>query len=129
MVESCADSATDRIGQAFTRTQVAKQTGGKSSAESLVKNFNSIVSGVISGRAQVNHANRALVYIFLGDHVVAGLSGLELDVRFFDRRLFRPASEGLSKFGFHSGGIKIVRYAKDDVIRMNVGVVPIDQIL
>ena len=54
---------------------------------------------------------------------------MELNVGLFDRRSFWPASEGLTKFGFHSGGIKITRYSKDDVIGMNVGVMPVDQIL
>ena len=51
-----------------------------------------------------------------------------MDFRFFDRRSFRPASEGLAKFGFHSGGIKIARYSKNDVIGINVGVMPVNQI-
>ena len=42
---------------------------------------------------------------------------------------FRPRVECGTQLGFHRAGVEIAAYAKNDVIGMNIVLVPIDQIL
>src|SRR5580698_9868688 len=47
---------------------------------------------------------------------------------FYGRALF-PASKNLTEFGFHGGGIEVASDPQNDVVGMNVGLMPVDEVL
>ncbi len=60
---------------------------------------------------------------------IARLGLGELDVRRLRRRTFRPRLEGLAQLGFHRLGIEVAGDAEDDVVGMDVLLMPVEQIL
>src|SRR6266567_8566422 len=99
MVESAADPATHRVGQAFGGADALHQSRGKTAAESFIEDSNRIVIGIVPPDAESHHADRALVDVFFLNQVVTWLGRLGLDLFFLQRRAPRPWAEGLAKFG------------------------------
>ena len=80
MTEVGANSATHAIGKAAFGANVVEQAGRKSAAEGLVENADGVVVRVVAGRAHGDHADVALVHVFLRDQVIAGLGGIVLKI-------------------------------------------------
>ncbi len=107
----------------------AEQARRKAAAEGFVEHSDRVIVGIVAQDPKSDHVNGALVDVLFVDQVVARFGGLELDVFFFCRRALGPSAEGLAKFGLHGGRIKVADDAQNNVVGMNVGVMPVDQIL
>src|SRR6266568_3620275 len=108
---------------------MAEEAGGKSSTERLVEHFDGVVVRVVTRNASGDHANRGLVYVFLLDEVVTWRGRLELNVFFLPGRTSRPSAESRAQLGFHGGRIEVSHNAKNDVVGMHPGLIPVQQIL
>src|SRR5260370_28689525 len=73
--------------------------------------------------------NAALVHVFFWNEVVTGLGRMVLDVILGEVGAFGPGVKRGAQLGFHGLGIEIAAEAEDDVIRMGIDFVPVEQIL
>src|ERR1700730_5420909 len=129
MIEGTSDAATDRIRQPFCGTNALYQARRKPTAESLIEDSNRIVIGIVTPDAETHHVDRALVDVFLLDQVVTRFCGMGFDLFLLRRRPLGPRGERLTKFGLHCGRVKIADYSQNDVVGMDIGPVPVEQIL
>ena len=129
MVESGADAARHLISQPLLGADSAEQPRGKAAAESLIEYLHGIEIGIVAAHAQLHHADVALVHVRLVDEVVAGLGGVECNIRLLRRGASFPGAERLAQLGFHRSGIEVAHETQNDVVGMDVGAVPVNQIL
>ena len=123
------DATAHVVGQAALGANVVEQPRGEAAAESLVKDADGVVVGIVARSAQRHHVDGALIYVFLRDEIVARLGGVVLDLFLRQVGASGPCLKRSAQLGFHGGGIEIAAYAEDDVIGMDVSLVPVDQVL
>src|SRR5580692_5833438 len=128
MIEGAANPAAHRISETLGGANALHQTGRKSVAEYLIENLGGIVVGVVAENAQFHHADVALVHVSFRNQIVAGLGGMEFDVGRLCSRAFCPSSEHLAQLGLHGGRVEIADNAQNDVVGINVSVVPVDEV-
>ena len=95
----------------------------------LVEYRDGVVVGIVARGAERHHVDAALIHVFLRNEVVARLGGMVLNVVFRQVGAFGPRLKCGAQLGFHGGGVEVAAYPEDDVIGMNVGFVPVEQIL
>src|ERR1700674_1493139 len=129
MIPAPSHSSAHRVGESFGGSNVAKQTRRKSSAESFVEYRGSEVIGIPARDAQRNHMNVALIHVGFVDLVISRLGGFWPDLGISRGLTLGPCRKSLTQTSFHLRRIEVADDAEDDVIRMHVLAVPLDQIL
>ncbi len=129
MSEIGADASADAVRQTALGANVVEQARRETAAEGFVEHRDGVIVGIVAGGAERDHVDVALVYVVLGDEVIAGLGGRVLDLVLRNRRTFGPGVECGAQPGFHGGGIEVAADAENDVVGMNVVAVPVDQVL
>ena len=129
MIKCRPNSSSNRIRQTQLRANVSEKPGRKTATERFIEHFYGIVIWIPARSPKFHHANRALVHIFFGNQIIAGLCRMEFDFWLLKRRAFWPGAECLPKFSFHLRRIEIPRDAQNDVVGVNMRMMPVDQIL
>ncbi len=129
MVPCRTHTAADPVGEALGGSNVVKQAGRKSTAESFVEHRESKVIGILARDAERHHLNVALIYVGLVDLVVSRLGWFELDFWIGRRRAQGPRREGLAQTRLHLRRIKVADHAENNIVGVDVLAVPLDQIL
>jgi hypothetical protein len=129
MIEGSADAAADRIGKPLLRANGFNQARGEAAAQNLIHHLDREVVGGAALDAQLNHFDRALVDVILRHEVEAGLGLMKLDLRLGRHRGLLPALESLPQSTLHCGGIEIAGDAEDDVVGVDILLVPLQQIV
>src|SRR5208282_3086416 len=129
MAEVGANAAAYVVSESALGANVVEKAGGETAAESLIEDADGVVIGVATSYAESDQMNVALIHIFFGDEVVAGLCGVVLDFGLRKIGTFWPRVEGGVQFGFDTSRIEIAGNAENHVIGVNVGFVPVDYIL
>src|ERR1700722_364613 len=129
MPEVRADAASDVVSEAPLGADVVEQARGESTAERLVEHRNGVIVRIVTGGAEPHHMNAALVYIFFRNFIVAGRGGMILNVLFGQFSAFGPGFKRSAQLGFHGFRIEVAAEAQDYMVWMNIGLMPIDQVL
>src|SRR5580698_8249335 len=129
MPEVGADAASDFVGETALGAEIVEQARGHSSAKRFIEHGDGVVVGIVARGAQRDHADAALVYIVFGNEVIAGLGWVVLNVIFRQVGTFGPSLESRAQLGFHRRGIEVSTDAKNYVVGMYIGAMPVDQIL
>src|SRR5262249_2502376 len=129
MIEASPDPSAHGIGEALRGADALEQTRGKAAAERLIEGLDGIVVGILARRAESDHSDVALIDVLFLDEVVAGFRRGDVDFGLRGRRSLGPITESFAELGFHAGGIEVADDTEDDVVGMNVLVVPVDQVL
>ena len=128
-----ADSSANSVGEPFGGSNVVKQPRRKSSAKGLIKYRSREVIWISPSNSDPNHLNVALINVGLLDQVISRLGWIRLWRLSIARRRTlrsgRPGRERLAQASFHLRRVEIADYSEDDVVRVNVFAVPLDQIL
>ena len=129
MIKSSADATTNAVGEALCGAKALHQSGREAASEGFVKNFDRIIVRIVAGGPKPDHVNAALVHVLFLHLVIAGLGGFKLDFRRFCSRAFGPIAKSATQLSFHLGGIEVARKSENDVVGMDVCLVPIEQVL
>src|SRR6266702_667603 len=129
MIKCRPNSSSNRIRQTQLRANVSEKPGRKTATERFIEHFYGIVIWIPARCPKFHHANGALIHIFFGNQIIAGLCLMEFDFWLLKRRAFWPGAECLPKFSFHLRRIEIPRDAQNDVVGVNMRMMPVDQIL
>src|SRR5258708_25191248 len=124
-----ANTAANAVSEAAPGTNVIEQARRKSAPKRLIEYGNGVIVGIIPGGPKGNHVNVALVHVFFRNDVVAGLGGMILNFILWQFAALGPGLKYGPQPRFHDLGIEVAAYAEDHVIGMNVGFVPINQVL
>ncbi len=129
MIKRRADAAAHGVGQAETSADVLHEAGREAAAEDFVEDFDGEVVRISAVGAERDHAYVRLVHVVFTDQVVAGLGRMDFDFRFRSRRTLWPGCERSLQLGFHGGGIEVTADADDDVVGLNVLLVPVEKVV
>src|ERR1700692_2011770 len=84
---------------------------------------------VLARNAGRNHLNVALIYIGLIDLVIGRLRGLYFDLGVGRFLPLRPGTKRLAESRFHFRRVEVADDTQDNVVRVNMFAMPVDQIL
>ena len=77
----------------------------------------------------MDHPDGTLVHIVFLDEIVARFRFRNRNLRFPRRRPLRPGGESLPQLGFHRGRVKVSDEAEENVVWMNVTLMPVEQVV
>src|SRR6202140_6009409 len=129
MAKVGTNASANAVREASLGANVVKQARRKTAAESLVEYADGVIVRIVARSSEPHQMDVALVYVFFRDQVIAGRSGLVLNLIFRNCRTFGPRVECGVQLGFHRGGIEVSTNAENNVVGMHVLAVPVNQIL
>src|ERR1700684_3610040 len=129
MAEIRTNASANAVREASLGANVVKQPRRKSSAEGLVEYADGVIVRIVPSGSKSHHVDAALIHVFFSDQVIAGGSGLVLNLIFRNGWTFGPRVECGAQLGFHRGAIEVSTNAENNVVGMHVLAVPVHQIL
>ena len=129
MIVCRTDAAAHVVSQPSLRAQTLEQSRRKAAAKDIVHDLNREIIRIVAPYAQLHHVNGALVHIIFVDEINSRLRLIELNLRSGIRRTLGPALKRVAQPLLHYRRIEVADDAEDDVVRMHVRRMPIQQVL